>query len=216
MKVQTRIQILTLAYTWTSLLMNSVYGFADARISIGPAGGPSPSLELRLQPPRESIVLVGGQSFIQVQCTLPNYHYRLQAIPVSSTLVKVLTADVLLNNTLSSSPSLDEQLMAIQLLGLRPGRTKLLFNLLHANDRSLVQRLSWDFEVVVVERLNVLKDGFLYLLLVAQMAALSMLIVRMRGTAVKEVLKRPCALFSAFFCQAVLVPLVCIHGHCGL
>ena len=176
-------------------------------------GGSLPTLQLRLQPQRVDIVLVGSQSSIQVRCAHPSAQYRLRVRPTKPSLVRVLTRDVLLNASSSSSSqsSSHEQLADVQLLGLRPGRTHLELVLLHAANRSVVGVLSRHFEVVVVERLNALQDGLLYLLVAAQLAALVVLAARMRGAAVKQVLRRPCALFSAIFCQAVLVPLVS-HG----
>ena len=180
-------------------------------------GGSLPTLQLRLQPQRVDIVLVGSQSSIQVRCAHPSAQYRLRVRPTKPSLVRVLTRDVLLNASSSSSSSSSsqssshEQLADVQLLGLRPGRTHLELVLLHAANRSVVGVLSRHFEVVVVERLNALQDGLLYLLVAAQLAALVVLAARMRGAAVKQVLRRPCALFSAIFCQAVLVPLVS-HG----
>ena len=65
-----------------------------------------------------------------------------------------------------------------------------------------------DYEVTVVERVNVLHDAFVYVLLTTQILTLLMIAFRMRVVAVKEVLRKPCSLIAALVCQAVLMPLV--------
>ena len=101
----------------------------------------------------------------------------------------------------------DDSVSRIQLLGLKPGSTKLRITLLNPNCTEITP-LYEDYTVYVVQRVDVVEDAFMYVLCSAQMLVLLMLGWRLRSGAVRQVLCRPGALITAIICQAVLMPVV--------
>ena len=65
-----------------------------------------------------------------------------------------------------------------------------------------------NLQIIVTEKLNLIHDGFVYILCSIQFLAVLMLGLRMRGAATKEILIRPCGLITALLAQSVIVPLV--------
>ena len=173
---------------------------------------------IQLIPHRMDIVLVGHASTIKVICEdskRPAFKgYSVAAHPHEDDIIKMVNEevslyDVSMKNLTDASLDVYPQ---FRLVGLKAGRTYLDLDIIHSRNKSLVGPLVPDYHVLVVEKINVLRDAFMYVLLTSQVLTLLMLAFRMRTTAIKEVLWKPCALLAAVFCQAILMPLVSKHN----
>ncbi len=168
---------------------------------------------IQLIPHGMDIVLVGHASTIKVVCEDSRRAifkgYSIVAHPHNDDIIKMVNNEVSLYayNTNISTAGLDIY-PQFRLIGLQPGRTALDLDIIYSHNKSLVGPLVPDYQVLVVEKVNVLRDAFMYVLLTSQVLTLLMLAFRMRSDAAKEVICRPCALLAAIFCQAILMPLV--------
>ena len=161
------------------------------------------SYKISLHPPEHNIVLVGYKSAIRVYCEKVVQQICVAFQPEYDDMVKIVNDQLIVspNETGTTRPRL-------KLLGMRPGQTRLNVSILHPENRSYYRPFTDGYLVTVVSKVDLLNDAFLYVLCIVQFLTLLMLGSRIRGCAVREIIRRPSGIVAAALCQAMFLPLV--------
>jgi hypothetical protein len=185
------------------------------------------------QPVKHEIVMVGHRSVIKIMCDKLPQNIRLSVfldqplahLQPEHILCYVNVSDASDGSDGSDSPSATTATASVsaepgeeksstqhlEITGLHPGQTFLFLSVwdpADGNGTAYGELLPDAYVVTVVERVDMARDAFTYVLSMVKFLALLLLGFRMRSEAVKEVLTRPCALINALLCQVLLLPMV--------